>query len=930
MHVLTARRWTIAVLTVTWGLAGILPASSARSNSPADTGSAEGLKPYRLRCEYLVDPLGIDEPAPRLSWALASDARGQKQSGYRILAALTPEGLSADNGDLWDAGRVSSGETTQIPYGGSPPHTGQRVWWKVRSWNQDGKPGPWSRPACWEMGILDPQEWSATWIGQDDDPKHDKPLPLLRKAFSLSGELRRARAYVCGVGYFELYVNGERIGDARLAPSYTRYDKRLLYETYDVTDALREGGNAVGVMLGNGWFNVATQAAWDFDKAPWRASPRLLCELRLEYADGHTETVASDGTWKTAPGPITFSSIYGGESYDSRLEQHGWSTFDFDDSQWKAAEVLAAPKGKLAPRTMPPIRFMQSLEPARVTRISDNVRVYDFGQNMSGCVKLSATGPAGSEVRMVYGELLRDNGQVNQDNIAVHVWARGPSQQFQTDTYTLCGKGREDWRARFTYHGFRYVEVTADPEVLENLELTAQVMHTDLPPVGHFECSNELLNQIWNNTCWSYLSNWQGIPTDCPHREKNGWTGDAHVACEFGLLNFDGAAAYTKWMQDLQDEQQPDGRLPGIVPTGGWGYAWGNGPAWDSAYLLIPDYLRLYCGDHRVLDRQYEGHRRYVDYLEKASNNLIVGLGLGDWLPWKTETPVELTSTGYFYRDTQIVAQTAQRLGDTEAALHYGQLADDIRDAFDKQFWDNGYKPPTQTALSCALFQGPVEPERRAAVVDRLVEEVAKTDYHIDTGLLGSKYLLTALSDNGHAEIAYRIASQETQPGWGWWIKQGATTLWEHWTTAGSHNHIMFGDVAAWFTKALAGLRPDPATVGFANVIVDPHPVEGLQWARATHDSLRGPIGVSWRQDPQQFSIEIEIPANVTATVHLPTDNREDVTEGDKPIDGVAGVATVGVEDGRLKLQIGSGRYRFVVSREPVDDTAKPDPTNSQ
>jgi alpha-L-rhamnosidase len=894
-----------AALAVFTGTARAAPDGKSVDQAP--------LRPHRLRCEYLINPLGIDEPQPRLSWALESPRRGETQTAYQILVASTPEDLAANRGDLWDSDKVAADNTAHIEYAGVALASGQPAWWKVRSWDRDGNPGPWSEPASWEMGLLDPKEWHARWIARNTSTS-EQPLPLLRRDFKVAGKVKRARAYVCGLGYCELSINGRRVGDSSLDPGYTRYDKRVLYVTYDVTDSLREGDNVVGAMLGNGWFNVSTAAPWGFNNAPWRASPRLLVELRIELEDGRTQVIASDTNWKTTEGPITFSCIYGGESYDARREQAGWNEPGFDDAGWQAAELVDPPAGSIVAQLMPAIKVSRELTPVAVTEPEPGIFVFDFGQNLAGLAELTVSGAAGAEVSMTYSEHLNGDGRADQQNIAQHVWAHGRQQRFQTDTYTLKGKGVEKWHSRFTYHGFRYVEVRGAPSALTADNLRASFMHSAVAEVGSFECSNPLLNQIWRNARWSYLSNLQGIPTDCPHREKNGWTGDAHLACEFGLLNFDGAAVYTKWINDLADEQQRDGRLPGIVPTGGWGYDWGNGPAWDSAYLLIPEYLRVYCGDERLLDRQYEGHRRYVDYLSRVAEDGIVSIGLGDWCPWKAETPAAITSTAYYYRDAQIVAATAQRLGREDDARKYADLVDEIREAFNATYYDpalDSYNPGTQTALSCALYQGLVDPQHEQGVLRSLVEAVVNADNHIDTGILGSKYLLTALSDRGRADVAYGVASQETQPSWGWWIRQGATTLWEQWTTADSNNHIMFGDVAAWFTKELVGLKPDPAAPGFQQVIIRPNPVAGLEWARASYDSIHGPIIVSWRQDGGTLLLDASIPANVTAVIYLPTSDAEKINESGRYIKEVDDVTLAGVEADRAILRAGSGEYHF-------------------
>ncbi len=898
-----------AVLAMT--LAGIR--GTATAGTSGESADQALLSPHRLRCEYLVDPLGIDDPHPRLSWALESPRRGARQTAYQILVASTRQDLDANRGDLWDTGKVATNSTAHIEYAGAALQSGQRAWWKVRSWDVDGHPGPWSQTASWEMGLLAPDDWHGHWIARNNSTAQ-QPLPLLRREFTVAGKVKWARAYVSGLGYYELSLNGRRVGDHCLDPGYTRYDKRVLYAAYDVTEAVREGDNAVGAMLGNGWFNVSTRAPWNFDRAPWRASPRLLVELRIELEDGRVEIIASDASWKTVEGPITLSSIYGGESYDARREPPGWSEPGFDDTDWQAAELVEPPAGRLVAQTMPAIKVSRVLTPVEVTQPEPGVYVFDFGQNLAGFAELTVSGPAGAEVSMTYSEHLDGNGRVDQRNIAQHVWSHGRRQRFQTDTYTFDGTGLEKWHARFTYHGFRYVEVTGSPEPLDAESLRASFMYSAVAEVGTFECSNPLLNQIWKNARWSYLSNLQGIPTDCPHREKNGWTGDAHLACEFGLLNFDGASVYSKWINDLADEQQPDGRLPGIVPTAGWGYDWGNGPAWDSAYVLIPEYLHLYCGDKRLQSRQYEGNRRYVDYLARVAEDGIVSIGLGDWCPWKAETPAALTSTGYFYQDARIVADTAHRLGHEDDARKYAALAEDVRSAFNERFYDanvGAYHPDTQTALSCALYQGLVPAQAATGVLDALVSAVEKADNHIDAGILGSKYLLTALSDGGRADVAFRIAAQDTQPSWGWWIRQGATTLWEQWSTADSNNHIMFGDVAAWFTRELAGLKPDPTAPGFERVIIRPNPVAGLEWAKASYDSIHGSIAVSWSQNGGEFSLDATIPANVVATVFLPTSDVASIQEGGRDVKDVEGVTLISVEAGRVILDTGSGQFHF-------------------
>ena len=863
-----------------------------------------------LQCEYLDNPLGIDTPQPRLSWVLASNARGVKQAAYQILVGSSEAALKHGQADLWDSGKVLSDETAQIRYAGQPLAARGQAFWRVRVWDQAGRLSE-SRIAHWEMGLPQPSDWGAKWIARTTDT-NSNPAPLLRRAFKVNGKIKQARVYICGLGYYELFLNGRKVGDHLLDPGYTRYDRRVLYVTYDVTDELKRGANALGVILGNGWFNCHTRAVWNFHEAPWRAAPRLLLQLRLDYADGHSETVVSDESWKTGTGPIVFDSIYGGETYDARLEKPGWATAGFDDSNWEPVKVVDAPAGRLVAQMMPPIKLDETLKPVKVTEPKPGVFVFDIGQNLAGMAELTVFGPAGARVQMRYGERLFPDGSLDTRDIEQHIKKLGKEQQYQTDTYILKGGGRETWHSRFTYHGFQYVEVTGFPGKPTLGSLRALFIHSAVPKAGEFTCSNPLLNRIQRAAHWSFLSNLQGIPTDCPHREKNGWTGDAHLACEQAQFNFFPVPVHQKWLTDLGDEQKPTGALPGIVPTSGWGYDWGNGPAWDSAFLLIPWYEYVYYGDVENFRRHYEGQKRYVDYLTSRAQDGIVKIGLNDWAPWKTRTDAGITDTAYYYVDTKIVARAASLLGRPEDTQKYTALAEGIKAGFNKRFfqpetaeYDNG----SQTALSCALYQGLVEPADRDRVVSNLVNAVEKANNHIDTGILGAKYLLNALLDNGRADVAFRVVAQKDQPSWGWWLEQGATTLWEQWNGTESRNHIMFGDVSAWFYKALAGIRPDPESPGFKHFYVTPYVVGGLTSARGEYDSIRGRIISDWRLVNGRFELRLTVPANTTATVSLPI--ATGVMESGKLAERSPGVKFLRCEGGRSVFLVESGQYYF-------------------
>jgi alpha-L-rhamnosidase len=871
------------------------------------------MKPINLKCEYLTDPVGIDILKPRLSWALESDKRGEKQTAYQILVASSGDNLRKNRGDLWDSGKVASRESLHIPYAGAPLKSAMRCLWKVRVWDTTDTPTEFTA-ASWEMGLLDKSDWHGKWISRTDDKEYH-PAPMLRHTFELKGKVKQARVYICGLGYYELHLNGKKVGDRLRDPGYTRFDRRALYATYDVTKQLKEGGNAVGVMLGTGWYNVHTKAVWYFDKAPWRAAPKVLVELRVEYADGRTETIAGDTTWKTSTGPIVYDSIYGGETHDARQEKPGWDTASYDDHDWQAAIEVAPPGGVISAQMNPPIRTKETIKPVKVTEVKPGVYVYDLGQNFAGHARLTASGPAGSQITLRYAEKINKDGSLDPSNINVHLVKTDPPQRFQTDKFILKGQGRETFEPVFTYHGFQYVEVTGYPGKPSLDSLRGIVAHSDIPVTGAFECSNPLLNRIQQATLWSYQSNLQSIPTDCPQREKNGWTGDAHLAAEQGLFNFLPAGVYNKWVMDLDDEQRETGELPGIVPTSGWGYEWGNGPAWDSAFLLIPWYMYQYYGDTRILTGHYPGMKRYVDYLTTKSNNGIVSIGLGDWVPYKTETPVEVTSTAYYYRDALIVSQTASLLGNQADARKYADLAASIKKAFNAKFFNpaNGtYSNAGQTALSCALYQGMVSAQDRPVVLANLVKAVDKNNGHIDTGILGAKYLLNTLTDNGRADVAFQVASQKDMPGWGWWLEQGATTLWESWGGTDSRNHIMFGDISAWFYKTLAGINPDPTAPGFGHFIVKPHPVGGLTYAKGWYNSLRGEIFSDWKIENGAFNLRVEIPANTSATVYVPALDSTKVTEDGLLASDAEGVQFLRMEEGYAVYEVGSGKYRFV------------------
>lgn len=785
------------------------------------------------------------------------------------------------------------------------------------NWLSSDSPAP-----GWNQGRLDPDSWTrAQAVGSHGDGPwgsvavqnpitgnwlQEAPSPVFRKAFELGKTPAQATLHISGLGYYEAWLNGSRVGDYVLDPAFTRYDRRVLYSTYDVTDILQEGANAIGVMLGNGWYNVHTEAAWNFNQAPWRDAPTLLAQLRVVYADGTVEYVVTDTSWKAGTGPVVLDGVRQGMVYDARLEMPGWDKPGFDDSEWQNADKADGPAGVLSAQNMPAIKITDELTPVSITEPKPGVFVVDIGQNIAGWVRMKVEGPEGTEVTLKYGERLNDDGTVDQREIAAHT----RTEPFQTDVYILRGQGTEIWQPNFTYHGFQYVQIEGYPGTPKVDSFVGCMVNTAFEETARFECSNELFNKIQDAIIWSYRGNYHGYPTDCPHREKNGWTGDAHLAMEVGAYNFDAGAAYTKWIMDIKDEQRPSGEIPGIVPTGGWGYEWGNGPAWDSAYLIIPWEMYRYWGDQRILETHYDRFKLYVDYLTENSDDYIINFGLGDWAPANTETPHALTSTVYYYIDARITAKSAQILGHESDARHYHELTQRIARAFHEYFYrgDGIYDQGSQTALSVPLYYGMVPPDKRQIVLERLIENIESQNYHIDTGILGAKAIFNVLTEMGRHDIAYKMATRETFPSYGYWFEQGANTLWEFWQGNDSLNHIFFGDIGAWFFKNLAGIRVDSDPLksrAFSDFTIKPMPVADLTWVDAEYDSIRGTIANAWRIDGDKFTMKTQIPANTTATLYLPAAQADAVKAAS------AQAVFIEYDNGYAVYRIGSGKHSF-------------------
>lgn len=869
-----------------------------------------------LRCEHSINPLGVEARAPRLSWRMETTSRTVRQLAYRVTVASAPERLAAGSADLWDSGRVDSDAAVLVPYAGRRLRSRSRCCWQVRIWDTTGREAL-SEPAFWEMGLLSPNDWKAQWI-TGDTPKlrHDVPAsPILRKEFRLANAVRSARAYVCGLGFYELYLNGRKVGDALLHPAFTKYDARALYSVHDITPYLREGDNAVGMALGTGWYNHHARNGWECLPFPWRDECKGLIQIEVTGVDGRRSTVASDATWKWSTGPVLFDGIRNGEIYDAREEKPGWTEVACRSEDWRPVRIARPPGGVLRAQVMPPCRLMETVPPVSVREVRPGVWVYDLGRNIAGWARLTANGSAGTNVVMRYAERLGPEGDIDMSHIHYHV----NEELFQKDTYILNGCGNETYEPRFAYHGFQYVQVTGLPGPASLDTIQGRFVHTDLERTGSFACSNDLFNRIQQAAVASTLGNYHGLPTDCPHREKNGWTGDAHLSAEQVLYNLDAASSYTKWLDDFADCQRPSGALPGIVPTGGYGYNWGAGPAWDSACILIPWYLYLYRGDIGVLSRHYDCIVKYIGFLNSMATDHIVAFGLGDWcaptdVGAKPKAPAELTNTAYYHSDLRLAARIAALLGHRRDAGRFETQAMKIYAAARARFYDgrNGrLSGHSQTAIAAFLYHGLVAPDERETFKTMLLNEVAACQGHLDCGILGAKCLLNVLTDLGRADVAFRIASRQDYPGWGFWLKQGATTLWERWDGRNSRNHHMFSDISAWFYKTLAGILPDPERPGFKHVIVQPWPVGDLTWATGEIRTPYGRVRSSWRREDGRFTLAVCIPPNSSATVSLPCANAALVTESGQPAADAGGANFGGIRNGRATYLIEAGQYQF-------------------
>jgi alpha-L-rhamnosidase len=910
----------------------------AGTGQPArSTAYAPALRVEGLRTEYKDNPLGIDSRAPRLSWRIAADVRNVRQSAYQIRVARSAGDLRTARQLMWDSGRVASSESIHRVYEGKPLASGQRYVWEVQVWDEQGRASGWSAPAWWEMGLLSPADWRTKWIelALPEDVTSSPPAPMLRRTFRLKQAIQSARAYVTSQGVYELHLNGRRVGDEVLTPGWTSYTTRLQYQTYDVTDLLRRGDNAAGVLLGNGWFRGNIGFAKRRNVYGERLA--LLLQIDVTYADGSRETIGSDDQWKASTGPILMSEIYHGETYDARLEKNGWTEAAFDDRDWKpvraaerSTDILIAPAG-------PPIKRINELKPRSILRTAAGQQVVDMGQNMVGWVRLRVQGPPGTVVTLTHAEVLDKEGNFYTQNL------RAAAQAIK---YTLKGGGVETYEPRFTFQGFRYVAVDGYPGELTLDSLTGIVVHSAMAPTGDFSASQDLLNQLQHNIVWGQKGNFLDVPTDCPQRdERLGWTGDAQAFARTAAFNMDVAAFFTKWLKDLEADQYKSGAVPHVIPdvlttpdsssSSNQVLRQAAGAAgWADAAVIIPWTMYLTYGDTRVLEQQFGSMTRWVEYMRQRAGDDHIWDGdfhFGDWLSFATTRPdypgattgKDLIATAFFAHSTDLLARIARVLGKNEDAARYDALLERIKTAFVREFVTSAARvgEGTQTAYVLALHFDLLPPDMRAKAAALLVRDVRERK-HLTTGFLGTPYLLHVLARYGYLDEAYMLLEREQYPSWLYPITKGATTIWERWDgikpdgsfqDAGmnSFNHYAYGAVGDWMYRVMAGIEIDEAAPGYRHILIQPRPGGKTTKISARHDTPYGTVFSAWTLDGERFQLVAQIPANTRATIRLPRAMLATTTESGQPLDSAKDLLARRQDKDDVVVEVGSGEYRF-------------------
>jgi len=923
-----------------WGWGLLLAAVTAASGQ--DPTVKSDIFPEQPKCEWQVNPVGIDVAKPHFSWILkpiGPAGRGLRQTAYEVVVSSSRDVLNRDQGE-WNSGKVQSGEIFQIEYTGKALSPATRYYWKVRTWDGRDRASQWSATAEFVTGQMRPENWRARWIAAEPDAprqpqarenigeiKKTMPrLPIFRRDISVRHKVRQALIFVSGLGHYELHLNGENVTDRLLTPGWTNYRKRVFYNTYDVTERIKQGKNALGVMLGSGMYDVPgikgryTKFIGSFGQ------PQLILELHLRFDDGSETVIATNKSWKFVPGPITFSSVYGGEDYDARLERSGWDSPSFHARGWKHVVTVDGPGGTLVAEQSPPVRVTQSFDPVKTTHPKPGVTVYDLGQNFSGWPEITVHGKRGATVKLIAGELLDASGMVTQHS------ANASPKDEQRYTYTLRGSGDETWHPRFSYWGFRYVQVesTDNGEVPVIVSLRGQFMHDDVEVTGKFETSSQLFGQIYQLIDRAVLSNMFSVLTDCPHREKLGWLEQTYLAGSSILLNHDGISLYQKMTQDIRDSQLPDGMVPGIAPEyvafvdkNGVSTNFRDSPEWGSAAILSPWTAYQFYGDRELLATQYESMRAYARYLGGKTKDHMLAYGLGDWYDIGPGEPGEsqltskaVTATAIYYADLMAMSEIAAVLGKPQESTSYISEARQVADAFNRELFhaDTGqYDRGSQTANAMPLALGMVPEQYQKAALDNLVDDIRRHGNHVTAGDIGFHFVVRALTDHGRSDVLYDMLSRTDSPSYGYQLAQGATALTEAWDTNpnSSQNHFMLGHAQEWFYRGLAGISVEVNHEASERIRIRPNPVGDMTSASATYQSVLGPIHSEWTRQESHLTLKVNIPAGSVATIEIPSANPVGVLEGGRSLDEVPGMKNHQRAPHSVVCVVGSGQYEF-------------------
>jgi alpha-L-rhamnosidase len=898
---------------------------------------AASLSPYALTCELVATPLGIDEPAPRLSWRLSSDRRGDAQTAHRLQVAGRVDDLDRPDRVLWDTGRMASAENLHLPYDGPPLQSSTRYHWRVTVWDIDGDPAG-SAGSWFETGLLHRDDWRASWIGrdplsappmeppQDDDrsprTRYLEPPPHLRRSFTLAGPPIRARLYASARGVYELRLNGQRVGDQELAPGWTEYDQRILYQTYDVTELLSAGENVLAAVVADGWWSGHVGFDPRRPAQHYGSAPQLIAQLVLDHADGSRRVVATDRDWRERPGPVVYADLLHGERIDTRLDLPGWDRPGYDDTDWAPVAVLDTGTGVLQAMPDQPVRVVAEVPAVAVDRRGDGTYIVDLGENLVGRVRLTVRGaPAGARIQLRHAEVLDSNGDLYTANLRTAE---------ATDVYLTGGGEVEVFEPRFTFHGFRYVEVRGYPGSLRRSDIVGRVLTSDTPPAGEFRCSDELVNRLHANIRRSQRGNFLSVPTDCPQRdERLGWTADAQIFAPTACRNADVSAFFARWLRDLVYGQDADGAFGDVAPR--LRMPREGAPGWGDAGVILPWHLYRSYGDRRVLAECFPAMCAWVDHIHRHNPDLVwrhrVGNHYGDWLQVDVETPRDVLATAYFARSAQLVAAAAAVLGRGEEEKRYTALRASVRDAFVDAFVppDGRVHGGTQTGYLLALGFGLLPEHLVDAAVGHLVADIEARGRHLTTGFAGVALLCPVLTAHGHADLAYALLHQETYPSWCYPIRHGATTLWERWDgwtaergfqtpTMNSFNHYSLGAVGDWLHGRVAGIDQDDDSVGYRRLLLRPTPGGRLEWATARYESPRGEVVCGWRRTGDGLEVEAAVPPGATAVLHLPTTEPDSVRWDESPY-----VTVLDRGERAVAVGLASGRYRFTVGEADAD-----------